>query len=271
MTDLLDSLFGFEMPDHVVPPEDCDAAVSLLPDDQFPYGSACVLARGWQAVLFHYGIKPEVAVILMQQDITSKKHVRYADPDGQEDSRLLFNEVCAGVSSALQRLLLKRAFRRMLLPDPFAAIIATPASSSSAASSAAAPAPPAKKVKVTATPAAPDASAVAVVPVQANKRKDHDISDSDSETDSDVPCGGGAANAESDSNDDGGAKVKVDSGRSQKRDLASLFDSVDNEVRTVVYLLVRSARCVYVRACVLSRRCFLAKLCLVSLSHSSLF
>ena len=244
MNDILDSLFGFEvdMADNVVPPEDCNAAVSLLPDTQFPYGNNCVLARGWQAVLFHYGIKPEVAVILMQQDITSKKQVRYADPDGQEDSRLLFNEVCAGVPSALQRLLLKRAFRRMLLPDPFAAIVATPASSSSAAPSAAAPAPPAKKTKVAAAPAAPDASAVAVVPVQKNKRKDHDISDSDSDSDSDVPRDGGAGNAESDSNDDGGAKVKVDSSRSQKRDLASLFDSVDNEVRTVVYLPVRSVR-----------------------------
>ena len=125
----------------IVAPEDCDAAVAMLPLTQFPFGAACVLTRELQSVLFHYDVKPEVVAILAEEDITSKKQVRFANPDGLADAKLLFDQVSKRVKP-LQRLLLKRAFRRMLSPDPFAAVSSTPASSSSAAPAVAAAAPP---------------------------------------------------------------------------------------------------------------------------------
>ena len=180
MTDVLDDLFGFDFDMDIVAPEDPDSAVVLLPATQFPYGNNCVLTREWQSILFHYGVKPETVVVLAQQDIVATRQVRFADPDGQEDSRALFGEVCAEVPSALQRLLLKRAFRRMLLFDPFAAIVATP--SSSAAPSVAAAAPPAKKVRVATDAAvvstAPAPTGSAKAPAKKVKSKAHDISDS---------------------------------------------------------------------------------------------
>ena len=162
----------------IVAPDDINTAIVMLPLTQFPFGAACLLTREFQSLLFHFGIKPEVADILTSEDITSRKQVRFADPDGLADERALFDQISKKVKSGLQRLLLKRAFRRFLLPDPFAAVVATPASTSSAALDKPVSAPPTKKVKDASGAAVPSGSGAAKSSSKVNKRKDHDVSDS---------------------------------------------------------------------------------------------
>ena len=103
-------------------PTDPNSAVSMLPADHFPFGVDCKLSRLLQSVLFHYDVQPEVVDILQEQEIFSLEEVRLANPDGNQESQNLFQEIANQVSSPVRCLRLKKAFRRMLCPDPLPAI-----------------------------------------------------------------------------------------------------------------------------------------------------
>ena len=151
---------------EIVAPENSDAKVVALPDGQFPYGLTCVLDRKVQSVLFHYGVDQDVVDILVEERLTNLKRIREADPDGDDDAKEAFQEaVNARVPAKIMRIITRKAFRRLLRPDPFAEIVPPPpppkpvtaassasSSSSSASSSSITAAPPAKKVKTSPPP-----------------------------------------------------------------------------------------------------------------------
>lgn len=216
----------------------------MLPDTQHPFGSGCDLSRELQAVLFHYGVRPQDAAILSEEAITTIQFVGFADPDGAPDERDLFKLAVADrVQGPLHKLVLKKVFRRILGPNPFAAVVAAAAPPPPPPTVAATP-PPSKKAKSVGAPTASSASSVAVSPPDPSSSTSATASPTASSSKASV----GAVSAkprktpsdvsDSDSDDlaktDGDASASDDAQKKSKRrslDLASLFDEVDSEVR----------------------------------------
>ena len=230
----------------VSPPKSVSDAILPLPDTQKPFGDNCLLARDLQAILFHYGVRMQDAEILAEEGISTLAYVKFADPDGSQDQVDLFKAAVADrVQGALHRLVLKEAFRRIVRPDPFAAIVVVASSAP----------PPAKRVKVVGAPSSsaasssaaaasssssslpssadsPKASAsssasLSVDPPQKTSKFDF-VSDSDSDDLAKVDDGDVSAS------DDVASSDKKS--RSRNQDLASLFDEVDNEVGVVWFV-----------------------------------
>ena len=238
------------MSNDIKAPEDVDAAVSALPSHQHPYGAKCPLARDLQSVLFHYGVRQVEADMLVAENILSSKQIRYVNPDGNSEQVKGFKEIMAEkVKGTVNRIILKRVFQRMLASDPFAKVVPPPPSSSSSSSSSKSkgsskgPADPAAKTAAAAASTAsssassavpaPAAEPPSVAPPKAKRRRRDDTSSDDSDHES--GRGGKDSSSSSDSSSDDDDDVAVDSSsRSRCRDLASLFDAVDNEVRVVV-------------------------------------
>ena len=115
------------MSGHIHKPENPDEAITMLPASQNPYSEECSLSRLFQSVLFHYGIRSDEVDILVENEINTVAEVRLANPDGDQDARDLFEDaVCKLIRLPLRRLLMKKAFRRMLLAEPLAPLSATP-------------------------------------------------------------------------------------------------------------------------------------------------
>ena len=94
----------------------------MLPAGQDPFGSDCALTRRFQSILFHYDLGEAEARILEEENFYSLKNVRFANPDGNQSQRILFEKVASRVNPALRREMLRDAFRRLLSPDPMAAV-----------------------------------------------------------------------------------------------------------------------------------------------------
>ena len=222
-------------------PDDPNAAVSLLPAHQFPFGEDCALTRRFQSVLYHYDIRQDEVDILEQENIFSLKQVRYANPDGNKDQRDLFEDaVVKRVPSALRRLMMKDAFRRMLREDPLMAVgppkpsssrdtVVPPGASASASSSVVGGDGAASSSNKSSS-----SSSASKGKSQASKEKrklrdlssDSDSADEDpSDVDKDKEKSSGDDSATA---DEASASKKVKVGRA--RDLGTLFDSVDSEV-----------------------------------------
>ena len=113
----------------IVPPEDYCAAVQRLPETQFPYGKVeeCPMGHPIQSVLFHYEVSRETVMHLVTEGIVKFKAFKAANPDGTDDQRAFYETaVNSQIRGNLQRFMAKEAFRRILLPDPFAAIVEDP-------------------------------------------------------------------------------------------------------------------------------------------------
>ena len=123
----------------IVSPEQPDDAVVALPDHQHPYGDPCPLHRRFQAVLFHYDVSRASADVLINRNIHATKQIRFINPDAgaRSDQRKLFKEIVEdGIPDPLQRYLVTCALRRMLRPDPFAAVVRAAEGASSSRSGA---------------------------------------------------------------------------------------------------------------------------------------
>lgn len=111
---------------NIVSPDQPDDAVVALPPHQHPYGDPCPLNRRFQSVLWHYDVTRASADVLINRNIHSIKQIRFINPDAgaRTDQRKLYKEIVEdGIADPLQRYLVSCALRRMLLPDPFAAIV----------------------------------------------------------------------------------------------------------------------------------------------------
>ena len=121
----------------IVSPDQPDDAVVALPAHQHPYGDPCPLNRRFQSVLFHYDVTRASADVLVSRNIHSIKQIRFINPDAgaRSDQRKLFKEIVEdGIADPLQRYLVTGALRRMLLPDPFAAIVRAAAAAGASSS-----------------------------------------------------------------------------------------------------------------------------------------
>jgi len=65
---------------QIEPPDDPREKVTLLPDDQKPYGDQCPLDRKVQSLLFHYGVPVEDVDLLASNGIRQFRHL-CVDPD----------------------------------------------------------------------------------------------------------------------------------------------------------------------------------------------
>ena len=230
----------------ISPPEDIDVAIKELPASQIVFTDPCALSRRVQAVCFHYELSQQVVDLMAKEGFVSIKMIREANPDGDEDEKDLFH-VAMELQledlkvSRLQRLLTKRAFRRMCRPLPLAAISAgdgppsskrprssapkrastsdNPGSSSSAATTSATASSVAPATVVGAsTPAASSSTSASAIA----------LDDDDSSSDGEFP-------------DDGTSELEDSKPVSSKRrDLVSLFEDIGNEVRFcfVIFLVL---------------------------------
>lgn len=150
---------------NIVSPDQPDDAVVALPDHQHPYGDPCPLNCRFQSVLWHYDVVRASADVLINRNIHGLKQIRFINPDAgvRTDQRKLFKEFIEdGIADPLQRYLVTCALRRMLRPDPFAAIVRAAEGASSSRSNAAdgVANPPASVTGGGGLPAAPSADSV---------------------------------------------------------------------------------------------------------------
>jgi hypothetical protein len=125
-------------PPNVVPPEDLNAAIQLLPTSQLPFGAVCAIDHRIQAVFFHYGVSAAVVSHLDKEEFHGMTEIRLASPGLDEG---MWKMVESWATSGVQKFKLKLAIQCLLFDDPMAPVsVKRPASSSPASSS--------KKVKV---------------------------------------------------------------------------------------------------------------------------
>ena len=74
----------------IVPPDDVNAPIVMLPEHQHPFGADSAITRRMQSVLFHYGVREEECDILEEEEIYSAMAARHADPDGNQEQRDCF-------------------------------------------------------------------------------------------------------------------------------------------------------------------------------------
>ena len=230
-------------------PEDVNDAVVLLAADFFPFGRDCAITSPVQSVLHHYDVTPASVQVLEEEEFFKLRDVRMADPDGDDAARALFEStVMKRIPGRLQQMKIRLAFRRMMRPDPYGAVVVAPASdvadrrpakrrradpSSDASDSAAA------GVKAAGAAVTPSSSSAPLAPAassQASASSAHVVSDlfgSSDEEDADilgvVVDGDGGVVAES------GAAVADDAGEDKtkltvQKNVVTLFNDLANEV-----------------------------------------
>ena len=220
-------------------PDDVNVAVVPLPAGQDPYGADCQLDRTIQSVFFHYDVDARMAKFAADLGFCRIKNIRLADPDGSEEQRQLFSDsIGANCGNVLACAIVRAAFRRLLRPDPMAAIVAsssvsTPAAkrprpsasasassgSASAGSSSAASSAPSSSSSAPVAPAGGDPPAVAAKTAS----KDPDASDLSEVSSSDE-----------DVIDDADKEASRDDARvSRSSDIPTLFDTLGSEVSLV--------------------------------------
>ena len=258
----------------IVSPDDVDVAVVPLPDGQHPYGADCKLDRIVQSVFFHYDVDAEVAKFADGVGFRRIKNIRMADPDGSDEQRLVFaDSIGSYCDNPLTRATVREAFRRLLRPEPLAAVAAlappakrlrsAAASAASTSSSSSSLSPVASAVASSASTSAassaassdasPDASSAAssssssasaggdpLVPSSSKtSNRDRDESSSDSASSSDDEGADDNPDKDKDSSRD-------DSRASRSNDIPTLFDSLGSEVSFAVpYMRCVSCECYF--------------------------
>ena len=104
--------------------------VKPLPDGQHPFdvaGVTCKLSREVQAFLFHYGLGCEAANIMVTEDLVEMRDIALADPDGNAEQKDYYSgSVHLMMPRRKHQELIRMAFRRMLSPNPYAAVVPPP-------------------------------------------------------------------------------------------------------------------------------------------------
>ena len=221
----------------ILPPDTIEQEVKVLPANHNPFGVNCDIDRNIQSILFHYGIDPEVVNVIEKTGYVAKKFFKRADPDGSDRERALFKKSIADkIENPLMEDLVEDAVRRILSPNPLAAIIpVTTATRSSDASKPKKPKGSPLDVASSSSGASTSASAPAIASTSGtaapaakpNKRKkNNDTDDSDDSDDGLEPI------SDDDLNDDAnGASSSASATRgSRSKDLSTLFDDAKNEV-----------------------------------------
>ena len=232
---------------HFDPPEDVDSEIRMLVDGHNPFGPDCKLHRRMQSVAWHYELGQPVVDLLVSEGFVGFKFVRAANPDGNEEAKN-FYETAVDLQledkkvGRLQRIMTKKAFRRVCLPQPWAAVSTSsveppakrvkslnPKSTSKSGSSSATPA----VIPAAAGPsaaAAPSAAPVAAAPVAAAAAPAAAVAPAaDDSSSSEEDDGDGSAGGKDDD-------VEATPVSSKRRDLVSLFEDVGSEVRFIVCL-----------------------------------
>ena len=111
-------------------PKDYNDAVQAFPDDFRPFDvtdAPCLLSVEVQAFAYHYNLSDEVIAVLVAEDVCEMRDVRLADPDGNHEQKDYYKEsVNDRVLNRKQKMLVRMAFRRMLSPNPYTAVVASP-------------------------------------------------------------------------------------------------------------------------------------------------
>ena len=108
-------------------PGDFDEKITLLPDDQYPFGVDCLIAPGIQSVLFHYRISAMEVDGLVSEEFFTKRDFRLASPDGNDEERAVFLSSVAPIfPKAVRCLRMKSCFRRILADCPLDAVSPPP-------------------------------------------------------------------------------------------------------------------------------------------------
>ena len=230
-----------------VPPEDVNEAVLMIPADLFPYGRDCHISTPMQSILHHYEVTPASAEIIEAEEFFKIRDVRMADPDGDDAAKAFFQaSICNRVASRMQQMKIRLAFRRALRPDPFAPVVAAPASSAvlprpakrprtapASASSAGAAGVAAAGAPVAHSSSAPDPPAASSQASASSTRVVSDLFGSSDEEEDDilgvVVEGDGGADA------DPGAAGADDAGEDKtkltvQKNVVTLFNDLANEV-----------------------------------------
>ena len=244
----------------ITPPDDFNAAVVMLPDAQQPYSRDCGIDRTVQSVFFHYEIDEAIVEYLDKVGFRKIKFIRKADPDGDDEQRALFKStVETDCQNHLVLSTVRDAFRRLLWPDPLAAVV--PRSPRKRKRS---PSPRGSKTSDRQRPAAglssgnstskssslPSGSATSSVSAadgesptdtgnstsKSSKKKDRDGSASSSEDES------LHSDVEKNEDDDDEEKKKEDGRAARSHDIPTLFENLGSEVRLL--LLLDWLRCI---------------------------
>ena len=222
------------VPPVVVEPEDYHAAVLTFPDGQRPFGADCPIRLKIQAVLFHYGVKPEIVRALAGEGFEKLTDFRLANPHGNAEQIALFGaSVAPHVTVPLHLARLIKAFDRLMLPRPLLAINVDSG-------------PPSKKIKPASSAAVPVVSSVAAstlpAPVAASGVAASSASvakDKSAPSTSKIASDTSSDESDSGSGDDtgGDAGVAVDDDDAKdttsavkKATVAQLFEKVNTEV-----------------------------------------
>ena len=111
-------------------PANYNDEVKPLPDGQHPFdvaGVTCKLSREVQAFLFHYGLGCEAADIMVTEDLVEMRDIALADPDGNAEQKDYYSgSVHLMMPRRKHQELIRMAFRRMLSPNPYAAVVPPP-------------------------------------------------------------------------------------------------------------------------------------------------
>ena len=73
-------------------PGDFGEAMTLLPDDRYPFGAGCRIAPGIQSVLFHYRISAREVDGLGTAVLFTERDFRLANPDGGANEHAVFSK-----------------------------------------------------------------------------------------------------------------------------------------------------------------------------------
>ena len=110
-------------------PKDYNDAVQAFPDGFRPFDAIdapCLLSVEVQAFAYHYNLSDEVIAVLVAEDVCEMRDVRLADPDGNHEQKDYYKEsVNDRVLNRKQKMLVRMAFRRMLSPNPYTAVVAS--------------------------------------------------------------------------------------------------------------------------------------------------
>ena len=96
-------------------PDNFDEGISLLPDDQPPFGVNCLIALGIQTVLFHYQISAKEVEDLEGEELFTLRDFRLANPEGGAEERAVFRDSVAPLfPKAVRCLCMKNCIRHIL-------------------------------------------------------------------------------------------------------------------------------------------------------------
>jgi hypothetical protein len=163
-------------PPNVVPPEDLNAAIHLLPSSQLPFGAVCAIDRRIQAVFYHYGVSAAVVSRLDKEEFRGMTEIRLATPGLDEG---MWKMVESWATSGVQKFKLKLAIQRLLNDDPMAPVSVKRSASPSPSRSS-------KKVKVSSGVKVKEVSAVSdnmLVQYEEISTEESDYGDTDEKVD----------------------------------------------------------------------------------------